>query len=196
MANYKWLTLSEAAVYLRTSEIELRDEVEKGELPYSVFRGRVLFNVDQLDRFLLSLQTSSRDNVSGVKLDDTKSGATDITDLGASEGPAPPQDQMQEFVKLWDDGRYFTVKHRTRGASAQHRNEPRIWIYPKKFQIAPRGKGNDLYPSIREIFAKYFTDIKSQATVHFSSPYFSWERFTQFVREVKQLCVDHSPQNE
>lgn len=196
MANYKWLTLSEAAVYLRTSEIELQEEVEKGELPYSVFRGRILFNVDQLDRFLLSLQASPRDNMLGVKLEDTKSGETDITDLGASEGPAPPQDYKQEFVKLWDDGRHFTVKQRTRGASAQHRNKPRIWIYPKKFQIAPRGKGNDLYPSIREIFAKYFTEIKSQATVHFSSPNFSWERFTQFVREVKQLCANDSSQNE
>lgn len=196
MANYKWLTLSEAAVYLRTSEIELREEVEKGELPYSVFRGRMLFNVDQLDRFLLSLQASPRDNMLRVKLEDTKSGEAGIADLGSREGPTTPQDYMQGFVKLWDDGRYFTVKHRTRGASAQHTNKPRIWIYPKKFQIAPRGKGNDLYPSIREIFAKYFTEIKSQATVHFSSPYFSWERFTQFVREVKQLCVDHSPQIE
>ena len=186
MTSQKWLLLSEAIVYMRTTEAVLRKEMENGRIPYTNFNGQILFNTDQLDQFLLSLQPVSNETESKMPVESINH---EINTPPSPRSPSVfPNEYMKEFVELWDDGCDFTIMHRTKGASAQHKNKPRLWIFPTKIQIAPEGKGNDIYGSIREIFSKYFTGITSQSTVHFDSKYFSKDNFIQFIGEVKSIC--------
>jgi hypothetical protein len=90
--------------------------------------------------------------------------------------------------KFWEEELDFMNVQRTQGSSGKHKNRPRIWFYPEKFQIAPEGKGNKIFKDLRQILMKYYPDdVRGKATVRFTAG-FSWQKFAEFVKEVKNIC--------
>jgi len=196
MQDYTWLTLTEAACYLRTSESAVHAKMEKGEIPYSEFEGQPLFHRSQLDEYLLGLQAGQT-----MRMDRTNPfstapevlrGSTERTLLGESEctgdGTDVPDDFMAEACRLWDDGETFLVKAGVRGASCQFKGRPRLWVFPEKLQVPAREKGNEIYVELRKALADHFPHIISRATVRITSSSFSWRRFVEFVGQVKDIC--------
>jgi len=167
MQDSKWLTIPEAATYLRVSAKVFRQELNERNIPYSEFGGQLLFHPSRLDEFLFSIEKPSQGGC--------------------------PQDFMEDACRLWDDGQDYTVKRGTKGASCQFKGRPRIWIYSNKFQVAPVEKGNELYGPIRKALGHSFGHVTSKATIHIDSQSYSWERFTQFIHEVKRLCEQDLP---
>ena len=51
-ANKKWLTLNEAAEYLRISERNLRGLIKKNIIPFYRLEGKILFKTSELDKFI------------------------------------------------------------------------------------------------------------------------------------------------
>ena len=90
--------------------------------------------------------------------------------------------------RLWEDGADFTIVEGTKGSSARHKNKPRLWFLPEYFQIAPQGKSNDMYKVLCETLHNNFTDIRGESRVLFSSQDFSWDKFENFVADVKNIC--------
>ena len=58
-------------------------------------------------------------------------------------------DVYHRFISLWRASSGFVVIERTVGCSARFGNEPLLWVFPTKFQIAPEGKGNAHYQTMR-----------------------------------------------
>jgi len=90
--------------------------------------------------------------------------------------------------ELWEELPDFTILQGTKGSSARHKEKPRLWFLPQYFQIAPHGKGNDVYKVLCEILHNNFTDIRGESRVLFSSQDFSWDKFENFVAYVKNTC--------
>lgn len=63
----KWLILEEAAEYLRCTVEELKEEINRKRVPFSMFKGRQLFNTDRLDEWLLGQEVSPSTNTSSKK---------------------------------------------------------------------------------------------------------------------------------
>ena len=51
-ANKKWLTLNEAAEYLRISERNLRGLIKQNKVPFYKLEGKILFKTSELDNFI------------------------------------------------------------------------------------------------------------------------------------------------
>ena len=51
-ANKKWLTLKEAASYLRISEISLRNFIRYKKISHYKIEGKLLFKITELDKFI------------------------------------------------------------------------------------------------------------------------------------------------
>ena len=203
MFSHKWLNITEAADYLRVGEALLLDELTNGQIPYSEFGGKLLFNTDQLDRFLLDIQAEPCPKESELTFEHDVEPMADPCaptekDV-SSDGPArhrkvfDPQDFMQQACRLWNDGEKFTAHFRTKGASCQFKGEPRLWIFERKFHVPGEGKGNYLQEQIRKSLAKHFPQVTGKATVHINRIAFSWQKFVAFVEEVKEICNESSP---
>ena len=52
----KWLTVAEAAEYLRCGERAIRTHMANDAIPHTVFAGKALFHVDRLDDWLFSME--------------------------------------------------------------------------------------------------------------------------------------------
>jgi excisionase family DNA binding protein len=50
--NKKWLTLNEAAEYLRISDRNLRKLAKNSKLPFYKLEGKILFKVSELDKYI------------------------------------------------------------------------------------------------------------------------------------------------
>ncbi len=50
--NKKYLTLSEAANYLRVSQRNLRNMVKNNKIPFYKPEGKILFKISELDKFI------------------------------------------------------------------------------------------------------------------------------------------------
>jgi len=94
---------------------------------------------------------------------------------------------QRKCENLWQEPD-FTIVQGTVGSSARYKNKPRLWFLPKYFQIAPHGKGNDTYEVLRKTLCKYFNDVRGESRVVFSSSDFSWDKFKDFVMDVKSIC--------
>ncbi len=192
MLNYVWLTLAEAAAYLRTSEAVVRAKVEKGEIPCVDFNGQTLCNRAQLDEYLFALQAGQGGRTpptpplsAGLQVPHGDA----AEELPQEEEAAPAMDDfMAKALRLWDDGHAFLVEAGQSGASCKFRGRPRLWVFPNRFQIPPEGKGNELYAEFRKVLATYFPHITSKATVLIESPGFSWKKFVAFISQVKDIC--------
>ena len=197
MISHKWLNITEAAVYLRATEAFLQEELKKGWLQYSEFGGQMLFNTDQLDKFLFSMQVElfhEKDTMKSVhniepmpSLSDPLTIEDHIDDSRTHQELVDSQDFMQQACRLWDDGEKFTAHFRTKGASCQFRGEPRLWIFERKFHVPGKDKGNDLHEQIRKVLTKYFPQVTGKATFHINKSGFSWLKFENFVRDVKEI---------
>ena len=196
MLNYTWLTLAEAAAYLRTTESVVQDKLEKGEIPYTDFGGQRLLNTSQLDEYLFSLQTSQAGRTvprpplsAGLQVPHGDAPESPVEEMPQEEEATPAmEDFMAEALRLWDDGHEFLVEAGQTGASCKFRGRPRLWVFPNRFQIPAEGKGNELYAELRKVLATYFPHITSKATVLIESPGFSWKKFVAFTGEVKDIC--------
>lgn len=92
----------------------------------------------------------------------------------------------EKFVRLWEEGIGFSFDTSTKGGCAKHKGKARLWVFPEYFQIPSYKKtGNEFVDVICEIQRKYFSDIRGKARVYFNSPDFSWDKFKDFVIEVK-----------
>ena len=90
----------------------------------------------------------------------------------------------REFIGIWVDGIGFEIIERTVGCSARYRGEPLLWVYPRYFQVAPEGKGNVHHDDVRLLMDRHFPEIH-KGRISFSSEYFTWDRFQNFVGDVK-----------
>ena len=50
--NKKWLTLNEAAEYLRISDRNLRKLAKNSKLPFYKLEGKILFKISELDKYI------------------------------------------------------------------------------------------------------------------------------------------------
>jgi hypothetical protein len=92
------------------------------------------------------------------------------------------------FKSLWKASPGFDVVEGTVGCSARFRDEPLLWVYPTRFQIAPEGKGNAHYRTVRDLVDKYFPGSRND-TIRFASEHFTGDRFQRFVTELKQIAA-------
>ncbi len=196
MQTYTWLTLSEAACYLRSSESVVRAKMETREIPYSELEGQPLFHTSQLDKYLFSLQAGhtmrAKQTSPSFTASDVPGGSAGEAfpnELGRTgDGSGIPDDFMAEACRLWDDGREFLVKAGEKGASCQFKGRPRLWVFPEKLQVPAKGKGNEIYVDVRKALADHFPHVISRATVRITSSSFSWRRFVEFVGQVQDIC--------
>lgn len=93
-------------------------------------------------------------------------------------------DFYREFLEIWADGIGFEIIERTVGCSARYRGEPLLWVYPKYFQVAPKGKGNVHHDEVRLLMDRHFPEIH-KGRISFGSDHFTWDRFQDFVSDVK-----------
>ena len=63
----KWLIVEDTAEYLRCTVEELKEEITRKRVPFSMFKGRQLFNTDRLDEWLLGQEVSPSPNTSSKK---------------------------------------------------------------------------------------------------------------------------------
>jgi hypothetical protein len=170
--------------------------MEKGEIPYSELEGQPLFHKPQLDEYLLSLQSGQTMRVNQTNPLSTapevlggSTGRTRPSEAGCSgDGTEAPNDFMAEACRLWDDGQEFLVKAGEKGASCQFKGRPRLWVFPEKFQVPAKGKGNEIYVELRKALADHFPHVISRATVRITASSFSRRRFVEFVGQVKDIC--------
>ena len=90
--------------------------------------------------------------------------------------------------QIWKELPDFTIIPGTVGCSAKHYNEPCLWFYRDRFCVPSKGKGNRLEDIILEILPKYFRNITGKATVRYNSSDFAWDKFKDFIEEVKDIC--------
>lgn len=190
MENF-WLTVAESCRYMRCSETFLKEIIAEKKVPVAIVENRALLNRTQIDNYLLSLQSPV--NIEELPPDQIPQ-EDKIGGVVVETYPPPTRrDYKSEITRFWEDeNKGFTVLNRTVGSSARHHNKPRIWVYPKKLQIAPKGKGNELFKTLRDILMESFSDIRNEATVFFTSPDFSWEKCTTFIEDAKRICEEHN----
>ena len=90
----------------------------------------------------------------------------------------------RDFIGIWADGIGFEIIERTVGCSARFRGEPLLWVYPRYFQVAPEGKGNAHHDEVRHLMDRHFPEVH-KGRLSFSSAHFTWDRFQDFVGNVK-----------
>lgn len=189
MFEYSWLTLTEAACYLRTTESAFRLRVDNGDIPLSRLDGQLLFHRSQLDEYLFGQQVRRQERTGHAPaMPVIRGGGAAAAEPDKQEPGLPTDGFLAGACRLWDDGNAFLVKKGITGASCQFMGEPRLWVFPDKFQIPPKSKGNDLYDELRKLLVKNFPHMTHKATVHVASRSFSWVKFVEFVNLTKDLC--------
>lgn len=93
---------------------------------------------------------------------------------------------LKDFSMLWEDSPGFLSIPRKVGCRAEYKKQPCLWVYPKRFEIAPKGKGNRQFDALCKIQRRHFSEIRGRARVYFNSSDFTWEKFEAFVIEVKK----------
>jgi len=107
---------------------------------------------------------------------------------GKGKGPGGIIDGiLKDFSMLWEDSPGFLSIPRKVGCRAEYKKQPCLWVYPKRFEIAPKGKGNRQFDALCKIQRRHFSEIRGKARVYFnSSVFFREEKFKAFVIEVKK----------
>jgi hypothetical protein len=111
----------------------------------------------------------------------------DQQQLGQDNQERNNGDVYRRFIMLWEKGTGFDAIQRTVGCSARYDGEPLLWVYPSYFQVAPGGKGNAHDHEVRDSMYRHFPEARGKGTIQFGSQYFSWDRFENFVTDVKNM---------
>jgi hypothetical protein len=96
-------------------------------------------------------------------------------------------DVYRKFITFWSNGVGFNVIERTVGCSARYLGEPLLWVYPTYFQVAPQGKGNGHCKDVSNIKNRHFPGFRGKGVIKFDNSDFDWDRFEQFIAEVKHM---------
>ncbi len=95
--TYEWMTVDEAAAYLRCSERHLRGLIAEGQVPHVEFAGKALFYRQRLDSWLLRMETGGEELLKGpVRKGGTNMNEADMERLIRDY----PQEFFDEPLKL------------------------------------------------------------------------------------------------
>lgn len=129
-----------------------------------------------------------------------KSGQIIVTDRNRwriiSHTPATPLspeglDYYNEFIPLWKDNSDFTIVPGSKGYSAKHKQNPRLWVFKNRIQVAPNWC-NNLNEVLCQVLYKHFPRITGKASLNFDLPELSWDKIEAFLKEVKAICKQHN----
>lgn len=89
-----WMTIEEAADYLRCSLRFLREKAANKEIPHTKFGGKALFNVQRIDEWLLSLEEGT-DITGGKSQEDEDHESIELSKII----PNADKDRVNELVE-------------------------------------------------------------------------------------------------
>jgi len=118
------------------------------------------------------------------QLDCQKKGRASIQPEGESA------DYYNSFIRLWEECPDFTIAPGTKGYSAKHKGNARIWVFKKRLQVAPESC-NRLNNTLCEILHEHFPSVGRKATLPFDLAALSSDTLAAFVSNVKTICKQH-----